>query len=188
MARVAGSSWLKIFGFGLKKESKPDRQLYQEIRDLAPSQIVQLGLGDLALAKSLITEARQARGVEPVRFVGMDLFELNPEASQRVALRDAYRELRATGAEIQLIPGHPRETLPTYANHVRGMELAVLRCGALDAEAQDILWKYLPRTLAASAVVYLHREAGAGESPWVRYRVDELPQPVSRRAAGRRAA
>lgn len=185
---MAGSSWLKIFGFGLKKESKPDRQLFQEIRDLAPSQIVQLGLGDLALAKSVISEARQAHGAAPVRFLGMDLFELAPEESPRITLRDAYRELRATGAEIQLIPGHPRETLPTYANHVRGMELAILRGGQLDGEAQDILWKYLPRTLAASAVVYLHREASAGESPWVRYRVHELPQPTSRRAVGRRAA
>jgi hypothetical protein len=68
-------------------------------------------------------------------------------------LKEAYRLLKATGAQVQLIPGDPGSALPRSANALGQMDLVTISAD-YDAESFAGGWFYLPRLLAPGARVY----------------------------------
>lgn len=195
---MVGLSWLKYLGLGSKKTTKKmERKLVRDLRPLAPRQILMIGLGDGQEALEVIEVAKQAHPQEPIGFTGLDLFEAANCSDMQLSLRDAYRVLRGTGAEVRLIPGAPQLSLPAYANHVQGLDVAIITWPV--DQSEETLWKYLPRMLAANATVFFRLESAAGntvtepevagDEQWRRYAAGSLPQVrSSRNAAGRRAA
>jgi hypothetical protein len=65
----------------------------------------------------------------------------------------AYRLLRAAGARVKLIPGDPLSALACTANSINRVDTVII---AHDVDAQSLAraWFYLPRMLAAGAVVF----------------------------------
>ncbi|MEQ8788147.1 MAG: hypothetical protein RIC55_17700 [Pirellulaceae bacterium] len=138
-----------------------ERVLYRAMRRLRPRRIVELGLGDARRAQRLIRTAQRYAAGESVRYTGVDLFEMRPAEQARIGIKQAYHDLRAMGATVQLAPGDPFSALARIANALTGTDLLVI---AADNDAPSLAraWFYIPRMLHERTRVYLeHRDGDA---------------------------
>jgi hypothetical protein len=102
----------------------------------------------------LIDVARRAGAARSVRFVAVDLFEARPADQPGLALKEAYRILKQTGAQVQLIPGDVASALARWANTLGRVDLVLI---TVDHEQGSLggAWFYVPRMLHAKSLVYL---------------------------------
>ena len=96
----------------------------------------------------------------------------------------AHRLLKATKAQIRLIPGDPVSALAQYANHLGQFDLVVI------SAEQKRNWSdrasfFLPRVLHAGSQVFEEQTEG-GKTVWRRFDAEELNQ--LRQKAGLRPA
>jgi hypothetical protein len=136
--------------------SKPasDRVLYRLIGAQKVRKILEIGLGDASRALRLISVAHRQASQEPVRYTAIDLFEARPAGTPGLTLKDAHKELKATGAQVQLIPGDATSAVARSANSLQNLDLVLISAGHDDAALAGI-WFYLPRMLHAKSAVYL---------------------------------
>ena len=139
--------------FYLRYLSKPacDRSVYTLIRRHRIRNIVELGVGHGQRAANMIALAQRYHDSE-VRYAGIDLFEARSDAASGLSLKQAYKQLRATGAKVQLVPGDPFSSLARTANNLTGTELLLVSADQ-DAASLERAWFYVPRMLAEHAVV-----------------------------------
>lgn len=177
-----------VQGLYLAYLSKPasHRSLYRAVRKAPIRSIVQLGLGDASLALNLIWLAQQ-KSAERIRFTGVDLFELRPNPSTGLSLKDAHQKLSATGARIKLAPGDPLAALARHANSLVNTDLLVI-AGDQDATALGQAWFYIPRMLTPETLVFQQhgRATEASFEPVSRSEIDR--RAVDGYPQGRRAA
>ena len=81
-------------------------------------------------------------------------------AAPGLSIKEAHRLLKATTAQVQLIPGDPR-TLARAANALQNQDLVIISAEHDDAALAGA-WFYLPRMLHADSVVY--RETRVAET------------------------
>jgi hypothetical protein len=131
-----------------------DRVLYRAIRKRRVRQIMEVGIGDLRRGLRMIRLAQRYHPAAKIRYVGVDLFEARPDSgAAAMSLKHAYRLLRATGAKVHLIPGDALQALVRSANALPGNELLLVASDhATELLAQA--WRYVPRMLAPSALIY----------------------------------
>src|SRR5262249_53785106 len=136
--------------------SKPrgDRQLYKNIRRHRVSRILQLGMDAPDRAMRLIDVASFCDSARAVRFVAVDPFESRPKDRKGMALKDAHRLLKPSGAQLQFIPGDVESALARSANALGQMDL-VLITSDHDERSLGAAWFYMPRMLHAESLVYL---------------------------------
>ena len=98
--------------------SKPAHQrcLYRTISRIKARSLVELGVGPGQRAARIIAAAGRHHDLNKVRYTGIDLFEARPATDAGLSLKDAHRILRATGAEIRLVPGDPLSALSRTAS------------------------------------------------------------------------
>lgn len=168
--------------------SKPasNRILYRLIKQRRVRRIAQLGVGDGRLAVSLI-ELAQTAAAEPVRYLGVDLFEGRPaDAEPGLSLKEAHKLMQASGAKVQFLPGDPYSALARGANSNTGVELMLISAEQ-DPESLARAWFYVPRMLAPGAVVLIEGPTSTGDSDWRQVGDDELQRlatpPARQRAA-----
>lgn len=169
--------------------SKPaaERTLYRAIRKRRVRRIVELGVGSGERALRLIAVAQMNAGDEPVRYVGVDLFEGRPaEAAPGLSLKEAHKLMQPSGAKVQFLPGDPFSALARGANGVSGVELLIVAAD-LDEAALARAWFYVPRMLAERGEVYVEEPSGPSGEPVLR-RIDRdelarLAAPPSRQKA-----
>jgi hypothetical protein len=96
--------------------------LFRTIYERRCLRIVEIGTWNGVHAEQMIRVAAARADVRQVRYVGFDLFEaltaeqFRLEFSKRPPSYDeVQRRLRGTGADIQLVPGNTRVTLPQSA-------------------------------------------------------------------------
>lgn len=146
--------------------SKPacDRVLYRAMARQKVQRILEIGLGDAVRAQRLIGVAHRCCGGEPIRYTAIDLFEARPSGMLGLPLKDAHKLLKATGAQVQLIPGDPASALARSANALQNTDLVLI--SALHDEAQlAAAWFYLPRMLHAGSAVYVESRHGEASLP-----------------------
>jgi hypothetical protein len=131
-----------------------DRAVYRAIRRQQPQRILEIGVGDCQRAVRMIQLASQYHADHPVRYTGIDLFEARPSSeSPGLSLKDAYRRLKATTAQTQVVPGDPFSALARMANSLSDVDLVVISADQ-DADALAKAWFYLPRTLHPAAQIF----------------------------------
>lgn len=131
-----------------------DRILYRAIRRQKVQRIVEIGVGTAERSKRLIIAAKGANRAAAVRYTGIDLFEARPAgAPPGLSLKDAYRLLKPSGAQTQLVPGDPLAALARVANALAGTELVVISADQ-DPALIEKAWFYLPRLLDRNSLVY----------------------------------
>lgn len=169
--------------------SKPagNRMLYRLIKNRRVRRIVELGVGDGRRALRLISLAQMSPGSEPVRYVGVDLFEGRPPgATPGLSLKEAHKLMQPAGAKVQFLPGDPYSALARGANSNAGAELLLI---SADQDEQSLAraWFYVPRMLTAGATVLVEEISGQGEPSWRKVGRDELERlaagPQRQRAA-----
>ena len=169
--------------------SKPahERALYKVIRRLAPQSIVEIGVGLGVRAGRMIAVAQRYLPNEGIRYTGIDLFEARTESGTGLPLKEAHKRLKATGANIRVIPGDPLSALARSANALQSTDLLIV---AADQDAQSLsnAWFYVPRMLHDKSLVLVEELAGSH----ARYRTltpieDPTPGTVADRLIGRLA-
>jgi hypothetical protein len=129
-----------------------ERSLEQAVKRQRPRRILEIGLGDGGRARRVITLAQRHHARHDVHFIGVDLFEDRHGDQSPFPLKDAYRQLRSTGARVRLVPGDAYGALVRAANSLNGIDLVLISADVSKASLAAA-WFYLPRTLAKNAIV-----------------------------------
>jgi hypothetical protein len=138
-----------------------DRAIYRTIRRRNVRKILEIGIGTAGRALRMIDLARRGAPGETVRYVAIDMFEGRASSdAPGLSIKEAHRLLKATTAQVQLIPGDPR-TLARAANALQNQDLVIISAEHDDAALAGA-WFYLPRMLHADSVVY--RETRVAET------------------------
>jgi hypothetical protein len=151
---VSLGSRLKAIWSACFPQPTADRALFCALKQRPLRRILEIGLGDGSRALQIIKHARKRRRHADVHYIGVDLFELRPHGhTPALTLKSAYRLLRSAGARVKLVPGDPLSALARTANSINRIDTVIISHG-VDAPALARAWFYLPRMLAANAVVY----------------------------------
>ena len=136
--------------------SKPtsDRALYRFVKRTRATSIVEIGLHSIDRSLRLIRMAQRYVGnTSDIRFSAIDLFDARPTTQSRLTLKEAHRQLVATGATVRLIPGDAKSGLTRAANDLQDSHM-VLISADVESEQMAPAWTYLPRMLATNAGVF----------------------------------
>lgn len=183
---VAAANWFRYAYLAHFAGPKGNRQLFRLIRREQACRIVEIGIGDLARAESLIQVAQRFAGQRKVWYTGFDMFEARAAGRLPLHLKDAYCRLRATDANIRLVPGVPRMSLPSAANAHQNTDLVIVGPDFSEVDLQGG-WYYVPRMLHERSVVLRERRTTDGQvnfAPIARTEIAELAaRDTTRRAA-----
>jgi hypothetical protein len=183
---VAAANWFRYAYLAHFASPKGNRQLFRTIKREQVCRIVEIGIGDLALAEGLIQVAQRFAGDKKVWYTGFDMFEARPSDQTPIALKEAYCRLRATEANIRLVPGVPRMSLPTAANAHQNTDLVIVGASFGEVDIQGG-WHFVPRMLHERSVILSERRTADGQvsfTPISRSQIAEwAARDTSRRAA-----
>ena len=149
------TSRLRIFHLSHLSTPVSDRVIYRDICRNKPRKIVEAGIGIGERSLRLIQLASEFHSPQEIQFTAIDLFEdRSPSDGPGIALREAHRMLKATGAKIQLVPGSPYEGFARIANMLGKVD-AVILSPRPDAHCLSRTWFFIPRLLHDDSLVFL---------------------------------
>jgi hypothetical protein len=186
-ATLTSASTFQYFYLAYFSRPAHHRVVYRTLRRARVRSIVEIGVGTGQRAMRLLAVAQRFAPQERLSYAGIDLFEARPAASPGIALKEAHRQLTATGAQVRLVPGDPFAALARSANALTKTDLLIIAADQ-DAESLERAWFYVPRMLHESSLVFLEEaKSGKGEFVYRRLSVAEIagkaqPQPVRRAA------
>lgn len=179
-------SFLKFAYLTLLSKPSHERALYQAIRRSTPLSIVEVGVGLAVRSTRMIAVAQRYRPEGSIRYVGIDLFEARTEYGTGLPLKEAHKRLKATGANVRVVPGDPLSALARTANGLQSTDLLVI---AADQDTQSLTnaWFYVPRMLHDKSLVLI--EDTSGTKPRFRsLSCDQVEKLAKGSASIRRAA
>jgi hypothetical protein len=169
--------------------SKPghERSIYQTIRRLKAGSIVELGVELGQRSERLIAAAARYRDSGEIHYTGIDLFEARPQPKTGLALKEAHKILRASGARIRLIPGDPLSALARSANSLQSTDLIVVG-GDQDRQSLEQAWFYVPRMLHERSIVLVEEATSETDRQFRTITAAEAERLAASTASTRRAA
>lgn len=153
---MAAANWLRFTRLAYFSRPRGNRQLYRMVKCHKICRIVEIGISNLARAESLIEVAQRFAGDQKVWYTGLDMFEARAQGRDPLALKETYRILRATEANVRLVPGVPRMSLASAANAHQNTDLILIGPDVSENELQGA-WFYVPRMLHANSIVLSER-------------------------------
>jgi hypothetical protein len=175
--------------FYLTHFAKPaaERLVYRAILQEKIGRIVELGIGDGSRALRMIDAAGRHHELANIHYVGIDAFEARQTADgPGLALIEAHRLFKPSGAKIKLLPGEPCEALARSANSLANIDLLLIST-PLEAERLERMWFFVPRMLHERSVVLLDTADAKGERTYRRIETSEINRWASN-APRRKAA
>lgn len=131
-----------------------DRAVFRAIHRAKAQRILELGLTSTKRTLRMLSVSQLANPTKVPYYVGIDLFEDRPEPGRLTwSLRDAYRNLRAAGARVRLIPAEPLAGLMQAANELGKLDLVVFSAEAVPGN-DSRAWLFLPRLLHQDTQVF----------------------------------
>lgn len=183
---MAAANWFRYAYLAHFASPKGNRQLFRAIKREQVCRIVEIGIGDLDRAETLIQVAQRFAGDKKVWYTGFDMFEARPTGQAAIALKEAYCRLRATDANIRLVPGVPRMSLPSAANAHQNTDMVILGASFGEVDIQGG-WHYVPRMLHERSVVLSERRTTDGQVSFTPISRSQIAEWAAR-DSGRRAA
>jgi hypothetical protein len=123
--------------------------------------IVEVGISDLDRAITLIEVAQRYAG-EKVWYTGIDWFDARQPGQTALPLKEAYRDLRATGANVRLVPGAPGRSLAAAANAHQNTDLILIGPRVTEDDLRGG-WFYVPRMLHDGTAILTETHDAKGE-------------------------
>ena len=140
--------------------SKPasDRKLYRAVAQFEINSVVEIGIASIERTCRVLELAhRFSKGT--VQYTGIDLFESEIGASNKIGLKVSHVELKATGAKVKLMPGDPFSCLSRSVNLLSGTDLLIIG-GNVDEDSMARCWFYLPRLIHEDSLVLIETKDG----------------------------
>jgi len=176
------SKQIKLIYNSYLSQPSGDRVIYKAIRHTKARRIVECGIGTTQRARRIIEMAQLVSPDDEIHFTGIDLFEARSAADgPGVSLKLAHRQLSATGGKIKLVPGDPLSALARTANSLGNTDLLVISARQNPDEMAEA-WFFVPRILAAEAVVFEEKPLSGGRMSLQ----GVSPQELARRAGENR--
>lgn len=179
------TSYLNFAYLTLLSKPAHERTIYKAIRRTTPLSIVEVGVGLGARATRMIAVAQRYSPDQTIRYTGIDLFEARTQIATGLPLKEAHKRLKATGANIRVIPGDPLSALARSANSLQSTDLLVISADQ-DTQSLTNAWFYVPRMLHDRSLVLL--EDTSGSQPKFRTITNEQIEKLATPAASTRRA
>lgn len=183
---MAAANWFRYAYLAHCSRPKANRQLYRLVKRQQVCRIVEIGIGDLSRAVSLIQVAQRFAGEKKIWYTGIDGFEAREPDRSPLSLKEAYRILRATEANIRLVPGAPGRSLASAANAHQNTDLILIGPDVSESDLNGA-WFYVPRMLHASSVILSERHDSDGLPSFSNVTRSQIAEWAAREAV-RRAA
>jgi len=159
---VAAANWLRYARFAFFSRPKGNRQLYRLVKRDQICRIVEIGLSDLSRAVAMIEIAQRYAGDKKVCYTALDSFEARPSDMAPLPLKETYRVLRATDANVRLLPGAPAASLAAAANAHQNTDLILIGPNVSETDLNGA-WFYVPRMLNERSTVLSEGRTPQGE-------------------------
>jgi len=153
---VAAASWLKYAYLAHFSKPHTQRQLFRLVKAHKTLRIVEVGILSIDRSAAMIAVAQRFAGGEQVSYTGLDWFEARPADLPQLTLKQAHRELQATGAAVRLVPGEPARSVASIANAHPHTGLLLLSSQVTEASLAPA-WFYIPRMVDSSSIVLRER-------------------------------
>jgi hypothetical protein len=173
--KLAEDSRMNYYFLAYLSRPKADRKLYRMIKRSQVIRIVEIGIASLSRTQRMLRVAADLQGAAAVRYTGIDPYDDRPAGDPPLALKDVYQRLRATGAQIRLVPGSPLAALARTANLLPRTDLLVLSA-RIDTAALQGAWFYVPRMLHSDSLVVREETTAMGRSTFRTIPYDEIEQ------------
>ena len=160
---MAAANWFSYVRLAHLSRPKANRQLYRLVKRDRICRIVEVGISDLSRAVAMIEVAQRFAGDKKVWYTGIDLFEARQPSSTPLPMKETYRILRATEANVRLVPGAPASSLAAAANAHQNTDLILLGPDVTEADLNGA-WFYVPRMLNETSTVLSEHRAADGQS------------------------
>jgi hypothetical protein len=155
------SSYLLYFS-----QPAADRHLFKAMKGKPIRSIVELGIDLPGRTERLLEVAAWRADCLPLRYTGIDPFDSRPASQPKLSLKQAFAQLRPSGAKVQLVPGEPFAALSRVANSLSATDLLLISL-VYDKESLSPAWKYVPRMLGPHSLVYVQEPgSAAGKETW----------------------
>jgi uncharacterized protein YbjT (DUF2867 family) len=120
------------------------------------SRIVEIGIYSVQRTAAMIAVAQRFAGTEQIAYTGLDWFDARSEDLPKLTLKQAHRELQATGAAVRLVPGEPARSVSAIANSHQHTGLLLLSSQVPEGSLAPA-WFYFPRMIDSASVVLRER-------------------------------
>ena len=153
---MAAASWLKYAYLAHFSQPRTERQLYRLVKVHKICRIVEIGIQNVERTAAMIAVAQRYADAGQVSYTGLDWFDTRPDDLPQLTLKQAHRQLLATGATVRLVPGEPARSVASIANAHQHTGLLVLSSPVTDSMLAPA-WFYLPRMVESGSVVLRER-------------------------------
>ena len=160
---MAAANWFRYAYLSRLSRPAGHRQLYRLVKRQQICRIIEVGISDMGRAISLIEVAQRYAGGQKVWYTGIDWFDARQPGQPKLTLKDAYCDLRATGATVRLVPGAPGRSLAAAANAHQNTDLILISPGVTEDDLRGA-WFYVPRMLHDKTTI-LHEGRDAKGEP-----------------------
>ena len=164
---MAGSSWLKYAYLAHFSTPRTQRHLYRLVKSHRVCRIVEIGIYCVERTTAMIAVAQRYADGEQVCYTGLDWFDARSDELPRLTLKEAHRELQATGATVRLVPGEPAHSVAAIANAHQKTGLLLLSSPVTESSLAPA-WFYFPRMVEPKSVALRERVDAAGRPTFER--------------------
>lgn len=128
-----------------------ERTIYQTVRKLRPTRIVELGVGTGERTERMLRLAVEMVDCN-LQYTGVDLFEGRSDKESGMSLKDAHRRFSTARVKTRLAPGDVLSVVTRMANALTDTDLLLV---SADHESQlmEAAWYYVPRMLHENSIV-----------------------------------
>ncbi len=105
---MAAVGWLKFASLAYFSRPQADREVYRSLKRQAIARIVEVGIRDVARTCAMIEVAQRYAAEGKVAYTGLDWFDARPAGQAPLTLKLAHATLKATAAQVRLVPGARR--------------------------------------------------------------------------------
>ena len=183
---MAAANWFRYAYLAHFSRPKSVRQLFRLVKRHRVRNMVEVGISDVTRAASLVEASQRFAGNEKVKLTGLDWFDARPQNQTPLSLKEAYRVLHATGANVRLVPGAPGTSLTAVANAHQNTDL-ILISSAVTQDDLQAAWFYMPRMLHQRSLILREHLDAAGQPSFEWLTLTQVAEWAGR-AGGRRAA
>ena len=180
---MAAANWFSYVRLAHFSRPKTNRQHYRLVKRDQICRIVEVGISDLSRAVAMIEVAQRFAGDKKVWYTGIDLFEARQPGSTSLPMKETYRILRATEANVRLVPGAPASSLAAAANAHQNTDLILIGPDVIEADLIGA-WFYVPRMLNESSTVLSERRGADGQSVFTSITRTQIAEWACQRSGG----